>query len=247
MWPSPRDGCVTPDPCTRFSTLSLVLTLFPSSPRRDAVLAALALEDDGAKTFEIGRPDTGATCVLVDDPEGFHLIVPLIRSPTSARDLIPPVAAVISLGLTAPLPVDEVIALWDHRHADACRELMAMCAAQGSPPPPYLPRSELDNLHGWLVALHGRDDVAGPILAVDFQAGEPVTLAVALPPAGTLPPVPGVFYDVEGETRLFVLEAGDPREAAQLRPLLRAREGLSLARARIVSPVEIVDTESLAG
>lgn len=230
-------------------SLSLVLTLYPSPPRRDAVLAALALEDDGAKTFEIGRPATGATCVLVDEPTGFQLIVPLIRTPTSAQDLIPPIAAVIPLGLEGPLPLDEVISLWEARHRDACRELMAMCAAQGSPPPPYLPRAELEHLHGWLLALHGRDDVAGPILAVDFQAGDPVTLAVALPPTGTLPPVPAVFHDVDGETRLFVLEESDPRDAAALRSLLAAadRDSLSLARARIVSPVEIVDTESLAG
>ena len=37
-----------------YGCLTVVFTLFPSSPRRDAVLAALALDDDGAKTFEIG-------------------------------------------------------------------------------------------------------------------------------------------------------------------------------------------------
>ena len=228
-----------------YGCLTVVFTLFPSSPRRDAVLAALALDDDGAKTFEIGRPATGATCVLIDDTNGWQLLVPLLRTPTSAQDLIPAVAVLVPLGLTSPLPIAELIAVWEARHRAACQERMATCASLGAPPP-HLPRAELLNLHGWLLALSGRDDVAGPILAVDFQNGDPVTLAVVLPAAGSIPPVPAVLSIHDGEARLFVLQPGDPRDAALLRAHLQEREGLPLGRARIVTPVEIVDSESLA-
>jgi hypothetical protein len=259
--------------------------------RRDAVLAALGLEDDGATTFEIGRPATGATCVLVDlspglrpppaesrvnsttakaaqafgwqsgrvavsrcapgeDRPTWRLIVPVIRTPTSAEDLIPPVAAAIPLGLQEPLPVEALLALWHDRHVDACRRLMAMCASQGSPPPPFLPRADLLLLHRWLLALDEKmrlgDDVAAPILGVDFKDGSPVSLVVAVPKSGSLPPVPAVVHDVDGATRLFVLNDDDPRDdAALLRMRLIGRDHRSLAGARIVSPVEIVDAESL--
>jgi hypothetical protein len=212
--------------------MSLVLTLHPPAgderARRNAILSALALDDDGGRTFEIGRADTGATCVLVDDGgDGWHLLIPLMRSPTSARDLLPPIAAAIALGLPdRPLPVDELIALWDDQHRAACRDLMAMCEAQGSPPPPHIPREQLERLHGWLVARRGT-----PILGVDFQDGGPVLLAV--PDGDPLAGTPGfsVLRDVDGVTRLFVPEEPEPR---------------GLERARIVTPVEIVDSEALA-
>lgn len=205
--------------------MSLTLTLHPKVPRRDAILAALSLEDDGSRTFEIGRVDTGATCVLVDDAEeGWHLLLPLLRAPSSARDLLPAVASAIPLGLAdKPLSIDELLALWDMHHREACRELIAMCEAQGSPPPPHLPRAELDALHGWLVARKGK-----PVLGIDFQEGGPVVLAV--PEGDELAAHVATLRDVDGVTRLFL--PGD-------------EEGLSLARARIVTPVEIVDVESL--
>lgn len=211
--------------------MSLVLTLHPpldpKRARRDAVLAALSLEDDGSRTFEIGRAATGATCVLVDDgPEGWHLLIPLMRSPTSAHDLLPPIAASIAVGLPdRALNAEELVALWQNKHVEACRELMALCEAQGSPPPPHLPRAQLDRLHGWLVARAGQ-----PIVGVDFQEGGPVILAV--PDGDALAGTEGfgVLRDVDGVTQLFLPEGGS----------------VDLARARIVTPVEIVDTEALS-
>ncbi len=228
--------------------MSLVLTLHPppgtESARRNAVLSALSLEDDGGRTFEIGRAETGATCLLVDDgADGWHLLIPLMRSPTSANDLLPPIAAAIAVGLPdRPLPTDELVALWQGKHVEACRELMALCQAQGSPPPPHLPRAQLERLHGWLVARAGK-----PILGVDFQQGGPVILAV--PDSDALAGTAGfaVLRDVDGATRLF-LHAGDDDDDDDNDDNDNddAREGRSLARARIVTPVEIVDTESLA-
>lgn len=219
--------------------MSLVLTLHPplgtERARRNAVLSALSLEDDGSRTFEIGRADTGATCLVVDDAtDGWHLLIPLVRSPTSARDLLPAIAAAIPTGLPdRPLSATELLALWDEKHREACRELIALCEAQGSPPPPHLPREQLERLHGWLVARKGK-----PIVGVDFQDGSPVVLAV--PDGDELAGVEGfgVLRDVDGVTRLFGTTTIDV-EAHE------GNEGRSIARARIVTPVEIVDSEAL--
>lgn len=226
--------------------MSLTLRLFPPIPapstavsaRRDAILRAFDLVDDGSTTFEIGRPATGATCVLVSADgaagrDGFHLVIPLMRTPTSARDLIPACAAAVPMAPLdggdrgdAPWRDSELVALWDERHAAACRELMAMCEAQGSPPPPHLPLRHLEQLHALLLARNGK-----AILGVDFQDGGAVTLAVPAGDDAPLHVVPGRVVEVDGVAVLRV--AG--------------HEDRSLARARLVTPVEIVDVESLMG
>lgn len=245
----------------------------PHPPPRAELLKALGLDDDGSFSFEIGRPETGATCVLVEEPEAGQVVwrvhVPLVRSPTSAHDLLPPlVHALGTIGAWLDQPrgraqtqerrsAAELITAWTAAHEEACRELQRTCAEQGLPPPPHLPREELARLHGWLVAIAPRDDVAQPILGLDPADGRPTRLAVGLPDQDRgvvrVPPVHAVLKNVDGETRVFpmsALPAPGPDgfivvDLAALRLELRLDDGQPLGPTRVVSPVEIVDDESL--
>lgn len=247
----------------------------PSPPPRAALLRALDLVDDGSWTFEIGRPETGATCALVEESEGGQAVwrvhLPLLRSPTSAHDLLPAlVGALGSCGAwlaevdevgavdegdgRSPPSADELIAAWQRAHDDACRELQRACLEQGLPPPPHLPRAELERLHGWLVAIAPLPDVARPILGLDPADGRPTRLAVGLPDddRGLLrvPPVHAVLRNIAGETRVFPLTAlpapGPDGFVHVDLARLTLDDGEPLGRTRVVSPVEIVDEEALA-
>ncbi len=231
--------------------MSVVFSLFPrnSALRRERLLSSLGLDDDGSASQEIGRPETGATCLLVDDGGVFRLHLPLLRTPTAARDLLPTLvrAADDAGGVwVGPIPGDP-IAVWDALHEQACREL------DPAEIPPHLPRAALLDLHAWLLKIALTPGAAGPLLAID----PPTRVVVGLPPAGPalLPPF-DVLANVDvagaGETRVFpVSRFGAPREDGFVAVEDAARVDLSggepLGEVRIVTPVEIVDDESLAG
>src|SRR5438045_2840121 len=62
-------------------SVSVVFTLVSRSTAvsREDLLLALGLDDDGSPTWELGRPETGATALIVDDNGRFRLHVPLLR------------------------------------------------------------------------------------------------------------------------------------------------------------------------
>ena len=227
--------------------VSAVFRLVPS-PERSRLLAALRIDDDGSPTFEIGRPDTGATALLVDD--AVHL--PLLRSPTSARDLLPTIVlSTSSLGSwhcigrsTDEAPLDA----WDALHREACR------AAVEVEPLPHLPLEALVRLHGWLLAVARTPGAAGPVLALhDGTTTEP---CVTLPPrAALVPPVPAVLVERDG--RLWrhafadVARLGTLRDDGFLELATDVRDRLGpgapiAGDVRVIAPVEIVDDESIA-
>ena len=223
--------------------------LHPLRPRA-AVLAALGLDDDGSATFELGRPATGATCLLVDNAGSFTLHLPLLRTPTSARDLLPPaIAAAASLGARWVGPGDDdPLASWDAQHKVACAQ-----AARDGPLPPHLPREALDRLHAWLLAVAATRDAAGPILVL--HGDDTTRLAVGLPDGGValLAPVGCVLAHVGDETRVFPAARFGAASAdgfihVDVDALDRGElhGGEPLGGVRVATPVEIVDDESLA-
>jgi hypothetical protein len=244
---------------------------------RDALADAFEIAADeeisGSAIWEIGRIETGATCAIVDENGQFFVHVPLMRSPTLARDLLPTVhhnarkagAAIVVPDDNTPLSVDDLLALWDREHHKAVHQLVQLCAAQGLPPPPHLPRADLDALHGWLLASYGTAGVPHPILALDPANGEPAIVVVRLPRPEEitrvkLPGVHAVLADLENardieEPAVFPVTAlgGVVGEGGFLevdtqaaRDRLRDVEGIPLARYRVITPVEIVDDESFS-
>jgi hypothetical protein len=259
---------------------SFVLGVFgeADAPQRQGLLRALDVEDDGSLTFEIGRAETGATCALVHEGGAdagevgsWTVHLPLVRSPTSAHDILPPlVEALRSIGagldvigeINGVTPrarssvrrsADELIAAWTHAHVEACQQLARVCAAQDLPPPPHLPGEELARLHAWLVAIAALPDVAKPILGLDPADGRPALLAVGLPDEGAgrlrVPPVHVVLKNLGRVTRMFPTSAlgapdADGFFAVDLETLA-LEGGEPITGLRVVSPVEIVDDEAL--
>jgi len=226
--------------------------------RRARVLSALSVDDDGSFVFEMGRPETGATCVLVDEGSELAVIVPLVRSPSSAVDLLPSLAASLAAiggGLSGPgdhrvLTSDELVALWTQAHNAACREITEASRVGDAPPPPNLPRARLDELHRFLLVLGEKREAAQPILGLVERGSGITRLAVGLPQrSGTIlaPPVDVFLWTVDDET--WVLPAqGEVTAEGLLRVDLDAIDPKGfppLADTRIVSPVEIIDTEAL--
>lgn len=248
--------------------MSLVLrVIVPPATARRALLEAVGLEDDGGAAFELGRPETGATCLLLNDPDDpriWEVHLPLMRSPTSAADLLPALAAGLA-GVGGGLAIEgerildrgELLEVWGAAHVDACRALARICVEQGAPPPPHLPREALERLHGWLVAVAPLGDVAQPILGLDPGDGSRARLAVGLPDGPgviRLPPVDDVLVNIDDVTRVVPREAfGPPRDDGFVvvdldglgepdRKLFASHPPLA---ARVISCVEIVDEESL--
>ena len=208
---------------------SLVLPL--TGARKD-VLGALGLDDDGSLTFEIGRPETGATCALVDEAGRLLVHLPLLRAPWSARDLVP---TLVDAGLQP-----DALALWDRAHGDACRESARAYAAEGLPVPAHMARADLDRLHETLLALAARPEAAGPILALDRKDGSASRAFVVLRGPAWVPPVDALLV----HDRIFAHHA---RDFVEVDPAdLALEDGEPFADARVVTPVELLDAESLA-
>lgn len=264
--------------------MALVLTLYlpadRADPDPDDLAAAFGVPSDGSDAFEIGRAETGSACMVARDPalpspaapEGrrasaWRLVVPTLRAPWSARDLLPACAeAAASLGGTwgPSAQTDELDLLnaWDEAHAREVSALALTCEATGVPPPPWREGAVLDAVHGCLIALAEREPDAGlfvpaHIHALDPADGERTLFAVRFPQEGErafLPRVDGVLFDPSGGEGGVERPLLYPRKALgsdlvldveRARTALLELEGESIARYRFITPVEVIDEESL--
>lgn len=266
--------------------MALVLTLYLGSDWEDpdpAVIAgAFGVPDDGADSFEVGRAETGAACLVVRDPAlpaqeapagrratAWHLVVPTLRAPWSARDLLPScAAAAASLGGTwGPAEkTDELDLLnaWDEAHAKEAHALATTCDATGAVLPPFRDVGTLDAVHRALVAIAEREPEVGVFVpahihALDPADGGPTLFAVRFPTGADhafVPLVDGVLFDPAGgdggveRPALYPRSLLGPEElvnAEEARAILDTAEGEAIGRFRFVTPVEVLDEESLRG
>jgi hypothetical protein len=284
----------------------LVLALYVAEgkgvPETAAITAALGVPDDGRDVFEIGRAETGATCLVqrveeaarapeapATDPadwilSDWRIVLPTVRAPWSARDLIPTIDAAAPPGTRwralAPGLRDggPPLEAWTKQHRDDLQTLRERCEAAGAPLPPHAPASILDAVHESLVEiarLHdddSADDDDTPLVApptvhalVPMEGGR-ARFAVRLMSHGPRAFVPTsceLLFDPDAEPhavespRLFERElladlleparAGDVVDVVAALERLTAQEGEALAPYRFVTPVEVVDEESLDG
>lgn len=276
--------------------MTLVLGLFVPKGRgpvsASEIARAFDVGDDEALSFELGRPETGSTCLVqkseepdLERPElglvrtPWRLFVPTVRAPFTARDLLPAAwAAARDLGgrfstLEGPLLGDapaDLIAAWDALHRENARALSEACLSAGAPLPPHREGRELERVHALLVELAAKppEGVARPpfVLALDPRDGEPARFAVRLPLEAArcqLPLVDVVLADLDAQPgepehpRVYALDdllggaahrQGDFVELdvdEALRERLRELPSEGLERYRVVTPVEVTDTESL--
>jgi hypothetical protein len=246
----------------------------PSAVARADIVAAFDLADDdgaGPAVFEIGRPATGATCVLLEEPGvplPWRLALPLVRAPWAAGDLLPGAhAAAVNLGAAWRL-VDDQGRLTDHllsslddlRRAHdllrrrACAEALRQAGADPAALPPHAPAADLAAVHGWLVAAHdraARDRQIAPLIvaATDPAAADPraATFATLVDaPDRRVAPVPAIFFDG------WLLPLGErPADAdgfvrvdAEFFATARA-VGRPASALVLCSAVEVVDDETL--
>ncbi len=266
--------------------MALVLTLYLPAERADpdpaAVARAFGVPDDGSAGFEVGRAETGAACLVTRDPalpsndapEGrrstpWRLVVPTLRAPWSARDLLPACAAAAGSldGSWGPLEgTDELDLLnaWDEAHAREVRALALTCEATGTTPPPFRDVGTLGEVHRWLIAIAEQEPerdlfVPAHIHALDPADGGPTLFAARFPQEGErafVPLLDGVLFDPTGgeggvERPLLyargVLPEGTVLDVDAARERLMAAEGEGIGRYRLVTPVEVLDEESLRG
>jgi hypothetical protein len=241
------------------------------APDRTSLARAFDVDDDEKKAspvFELGRPETGSTCVLAESfdvgstsdldaprpPSGWIttpwiLEIPLLRAPWLARDLLPAgaaAAAAIDAVLVdgrGALLLDgpALIAAWDEAHAAGVQELRARCEETAAPPPPLLPRAELDAVHAWLIALaraSSTDPRVPPFLhGLDPKDGTAAIVAARVPverAEARLPPFP-LLVDVDA------YHGGDAAGAA--RPAVEAPRLYAFDDVAAGAPV---DAEGLA-
>jgi hypothetical protein len=248
------------------TTLVLELNIPPDQGVIGAaeIAAAFGVPDDGSDSIELGRPETGSSCLIQRSGPGaspadrWALIVPTIRAPWSARDLLPACAeAVAGFGgdWGGARTADELVARWDAAHARDVARLGDTCLQTGAPPPPYRERALVDRVHEGLVALASSALPAPPTIhALDPGDGQPTSFAVRLPVEHErfwLPHVDGVLWDrgrgIAGveEPRFFSLGLHGELERETVTERLRDVEGEAIDRYRVVTPVEVVDAESL--
>jgi hypothetical protein len=257
--------------------MSLAIQLqLPPGVTFEALLSALSLPV-GGNVAEVGLPATGATAALLADGDGSTpgpiLLVPLVRAPWLADDVIRPIQEVIASLGGSMVPEDPVAAFFATRR-QTLLELMALCSVQGVPPPPHMSGADLEALHQWLLALAYAPPgppVAPTIFCLDPRDGTMTRAAVRVPsvdqaPVWRAPTVDGVLVDLapadpnnerpllfpfdtirpavsQGEDGFFHV---DTRQARAL--LAAARDGGAgegTDRFRLVAPVEVVDVESL--
>lgn len=264
--------------------MALVLTLYFPADRRDPgpdeIAAAFGVPADGSTAFEIGRAETGAACLIARDPAlpapdappgrratDWRLLVPTLRAPWSARDLLPACAHAAALlgGSFGPVEGSDELDLlnaWDEAHAREVSALALTCEATGAPPPPFRDVATLGAVHRWLLAIAEQEPDVGlfvpaHIHALDPSDGGPTLFAARFPldaERALVPLVDGILYDPTGgeagiERPLLyprsllpadVIVDGDAARAA-----LAASEGAPISRFRFVTPVEVLDEESL--
>lgn len=264
--------------------MALVLTLYlpadQPDPDPDALAGAFGVPGDGSAAFEIGRAETGAACMVARDPalpapdapagrraSEWRLVVPTLRAPWSARDLLPACAHAAALvgGTWGPGErTDELDLLnaWDEAHAREVAALALTCEATGVPPPPFRDVATLDAVHRWLIAIAEQEPDAGlfvpaHIHALDPADGGPTLFAVRFPQEAErafVPLVDGVLFDPTGGEAGLERPLLYPRallgedtmlDVAHARARLAATEGEAIARFRFVTPVEVLDEESL--
>jgi hypothetical protein len=226
-----------------------------SAVERNRLLLALGLLDDGSATAELGRPETGATALLVDDGSAsrvrLRLHVPLLRSPTSALDLLPTaMAAAASLDaawIHPARPDLDALAAWMDLHREACRAAHSASVVGGMTEVlPHLPRADLDALHGWLLAIARTDRALAPVVAlVDDDGNAFPSLYLESPPAPGDLAAPLAFAIADG--RVWpITDLGNTRADGFVEvERALASPGEPIGQRRVVSAVEIVDDESL--
>lgn len=264
--------------------MALILTLYlPAAqpdPDPDSLAAAFGVPGDGSDAFEIGRAETGSACMIARDPalpspaapadrraSPWRLVVPTLRAPWSARDLLPTCAHAAALvgGTWGPKEgTDELDLLnaWDEAHAREVSALALTCEATGVAPPPFREAAALDDVHRWLLAIAEREPEPGlfvpaHIHALDPADGGPTLFAVRFPQEGErafLPLVDGLLFDPTGgegglERPLLyprsLIGTGPIVDVQVARRALIESEGEAIARFRFVTPVEVIDEESL--
>lgn len=263
--------------------VALVLTLYlpadRADPHPDAIAGAFGVPQDGADAFEIGRAETGAACMVARDPAlpapeappgrratDWRLVVPTLRAPWSARDLLPACAHAAALlgGTWGPVEGSDELDLlnaWDEAHAREVSALAVTCEATGVPPPPFRDVATLGAVHRWLVAIAEQEPDAGlfvpaHIHALDPTDGGPTLFAVRFPQEAEralVPLVDGVLHDPTGgaggiERPLLYPRGLLPGDAIvdveEARAVLAEAEGEPIGRFRFVTPVEVLDEES---
>ncbi len=230
----------------------------PANPPRSAIFSAFGVPDDGRDAFEIGRPSTGATCLLqCDPPANWWVSLPLLRSEFLADDLIPSLeAAALTLGGSFETDGASLREQWLQARDSELIASRQRSDVDGLPPLPRMDAADLAAAHAWLRAsppLQARFDLFVPdiIAFASEETGDAfcaTAISDAIAESVLVSPLHAVAFVSEAGVSLLDL-AAFPRTADGLISVDRSHVELAepVSRAlRSLAVVEVIERETLA-